>query len=786
MKASKRILSVVLALVLVMSLSVTAFAKTSSDEIAAPGGDYVVFSIQIGTRTVNFTWDEVNGKGEFKTTTDSYAAKIDDKQSTQEWTGVMLVDLLARAESKLGIKLADDDKISAIAADGYKSVFTVGDVRDADNRYMVAPDPVSNYDGDTVYANSYVRIVRGDETAMSNTANIRCLTGIEITDASGNAITTGTKTAGGDVENAVFYIAVKESEDSAFKFYYYTLDELKAYDNIYNFDYTDHSVDKIVSGRGASLKNLLADIADSNITDDMIVQYAESDGYHADAATAIEDSAYKDMVAWLGSEHVTSGGDTAAAVETVVCYDSWTTYDNPDENNVNSTEWEDADLNSGYLRAYRQRGDANSAVIKTLMGVVVSKSGQEFSGKDGCTLTAQSVDGNPIRFIEPSTGIAYTSQSITGLVPGMKYTVKAPDIAGAVISGDAKKTITAESGTGVVVTFTYKENPYLTVNGTVYTLSSFEAGKAMTQTPSAEEVAEHGTPYGYYDAMYYRYNGIWLSYLVSSDVTVKGTDGSTLAIAQADLGKYFIASGYTASKSSTNVSEGKRYVYAYSAPQLLIPSDGTLVGEEDVGKEGNRMVTVAMKSVASVSGGESGLPFTDLDGYSWAEDAIETLYNAGIVNGQSADKYGPAASIKRGDFMLMLVRAYGLTADTTDNFEDVASGSYWYDAIATAKALGIAKGDGTNFNPGSSITRQEAMTLLCRTLEVVGKDLSSYTADLSAYSDGDSVASWAAVSVRTLVGAGVINGKDGAIDPMGSMTRAEMAVALCRALENLK
>lgn len=785
MKTTKRITSLVLVLAMMMTLCISAYAKTDSEAIADPYGTAVVFSIQIGTKTVNFTWDEINGKGAYKTFTAEYPAKVNGELSSSQWTGVSLSDLLAAAEKKLGLQLEDSYQIKGIAADGYESSFTVADVRDAEMRYMVAADPVSNGE----YGNSYVRICRGDDTFMPAQANLRCLLSIEVLDANGEALSTGTKAQSGDVENSVFYVAVQETEGGPFKFFYFTMEELEAYDNLHDFKYIDHSVSKTVTGRGVSLKCLLKDL-DATITDDMIVQYAESDGYHADKDTAIEDSAYKDMVAWLGSEHVTSGGDTAAAVETVICYDSWTIYDNPDENNVNSTEWEDADFDSGYLRAYRQRDDANSAVIKTVMGIVVSPSGQVFTGSDGYTLTAKSVSGDAMRIIEPSTGKAYTQQSITGLVPGMQYAVSAPEIAGAEVSGEAVKVITAASGSDTEVSFTFKENDYLTIDGTTYTLSGLEALDAATQTPSKDEVDAHGTPYGYYDAMYYRYNGLWLKDLVSDNVTVTGTNGKTLTIAAADLGKYFVATGYTASKSSTNVSEGKRFTYAYSAPQLIIPSDGTLVGEAEAANEGNKKVTVVLDSLVSIAAGAapaaSKAPFTDVSAYPWAEEAVNTLYNDGFITGVTATEFQPTASIRRGDFMLMLVRAYGLEAEINGCFADVEEGAYYYNAIATAKALGIAKGDGENFNPRASITRQEAMTLLYRAAEAAGQDLSGFTADLSQYKDGNTVSSWAQAPIQALVGAGVINGKDGAIDPTGSMTRAELAVALYRAISLAK
>ena len=786
MKTTKRLLVVLLALALVLTLPTLALAKTSSDPIDAPAGNQAVFTVQAGDRSVAFTWDELSGNGAYTTVTNSYAAKVDGEQTTEDWTGVKLADLLANAEKQMGVSFASDYKISAVAADGYvASPFTVAEVKDAANNFIVACDPCSNYDEDQVYPDSYARILRTAET--SNLANIRCVTGIKVLDAAGQELkfsSNKAKTQGGDVANAVFYIAVKESASSGYKYYYYTRADLNAYDDTFDFKYVDHSVPKTVTGRGASLANLINDISDATITGDMIVQYAESDGYHADAATAIEDSAYKDKVSWLTSTHTTSGGDTAAAVQTMICLTSWTTFDNPDENNVNSTEWEDADLNSGYLRAYRQRDDANSAVIKTLMGVVISPSGDVFTGKDGYTLTAKSTNGQSIRIIEPSTGIAYDSQEVTGLVPGMKYAVKAPPITGATVYGSDTQIITAAEGTEAQAVFTYQESTWLTVADSAYTLSGFEALPTFTQTPTKDEVSAHGTPYGYYNAMYYRYTGVWLNDLVTGDAVLKAADGTSVTVPAAETEKYFIVSGYTASKSSTNVSEGKRYTYALATPQVIIPSEGTLVGEAEAGAEGNQKVTVAVDKLQAIQG-DPVVYFTDLGNYAWASDAIYDLVGKGVVKGQGGTIYGPALNIKRGDFMLMLVRAYDLKADYTDNFKDVASGSYYYDAIAIAKVLGIAQGDGTNFKPDASITRQEAMALLYRTLTITEHDMSAYNADLSSFTDNALVADWAKAPVSALVGAKIIQGSNNQLNPLGNMTRAEMAVALDKALLNL-
>jgi len=174
--------------------------------------------------------------------------------------------------------------------------------------------------------------------------------------------------------------------------------------------------------------------------------------------------------------------------------------------------------------------------------------------------------------------------------------------------------------------------------------------------------------------------------------------------------------------------------------------------------------------------------FLDLDGYGWAREAIESLHGDGIVNGISDGVYAPGSYIRRADFVLMLCRAYGLRSGGGGSFADVPAGAYYAEAVGTAKALGIAQGDGTFFRPADDVTRQEAMVFICRTLRAVGRDLSGYNADLGTFSDSGMIAGWAVDSVMALVGAGIINGKGGVIDPCGSMTRAEMAVALYRTL----
>ena len=195
----------------------------------------------------------------------------------------------------------------------------------------------------------------------------------------------------------------------------------------------------------------------------------------------------------------------------------------------------------------------------------------------------------------------------------------------------------------------------------------------------------------------------------------------------------------------------------------------------------------------SVKQKTSSAAFTDVNSksYSWASDAVDFLYYEEIAQG-TGGKYNPSSSITRGDFMLMLYRAFLEEAyeDYTPktNFSDVVKGtsSYskeTYQAVGVAKYLGIAQGSGGKFKPNSPITREEAMTLIYRTLDEIDWEL-SYEADVraSSFTDYGAISSYAKTAITDLVSHGVILGSSGKISPKSNITRAEMACILHRVL----
>ena len=98
--------------------------------------------------------------------------------------------------------------------------------------------------------------------------------------------------------------------------------------------------------------------------------------------------------------------------------------------------------------------------------------------------------------------------------------------------------------------------------------------------------------------------------------------------------------------------------------------------------------------------------------------------------------------------------ALGLEPGTGDNnFSDVKAEKWYCDYIKTASAYGIITGyDADTFGPNDTISREQAMTMIARAMEITG--LKAGLADseisnlLAGYSDSSSSAGYAKESIR--------------------------------------
>ncbi|MEA5038837.1 MAG: S-layer homology domain-containing protein, partial [Clostridiaceae bacterium] len=179
--------------------------------------------------------------------------------------------------------------------------------------------------------------------------------------------------------------------------------------------------------------------------------------------------------------------------------------------------------------------------------------------------------------------------------------------------------------------------------------------------------------------------------------------------------------------------------------------------------------------------GYNKVSFTDVASGSWYSDAVTFIAARGITNGTTYTTFSPNDAVTRGQFIVMLLRAFGIEPETnpTDNFTD-AGNTYYTGYLAKAKSLGITNGmGGDTFQPNSNISRQDMFTLLYRALDKLGA-LPAATTDktLADFSDAASVSDYAKDAFSALVKEGIVSGDKGMLDPRGLSTRAQMAKVL--------
>lgn len=242
--------------------------------------------------------------------------------------------------------------------------------------------------------------------------------------------------------------------------------------------------------------------------------------------------------------------------------------------------------------------------------------------------------------------------------------------------------------------------------------------------------------------------------------------------------------------ASTEVRTGTRY-YPRKSPNLSLVTFVPRVGYQGTvtltytGTDSQNRTYQGQVQIV-VSPNTSSAYFTDVaSGYGWAAPAVDFLYESGVVNGTGAGQFSPSRAITRGSFLAMVDRALSLPRTSRKDFPDVPAGSYYADSIQAAYGLGIVDGysDGT-FRPDAPLTRAAASAILYRAMQAVGWSIGSENpALLNAYPDSGSVPAYARGALSVLLQAGILNGtSDGELEPGRTMTRAEMAVVLARAL----
>ena len=172
--------------------------------------------------------------------------------------------------------------------------------------------------------------------------------------------------------------------------------------------------------------------------------------------------------------------------------------------------------------------------------------------------------------------------------------------------------------------------------------------------------------------------------------------------------------------------------------------------------------------------------FTDTEGH-WAEESIDKWSREyGIIQGYEDGTFRPDQSITRGAFAGILDRVLHFReVSSPDTFTDTA-GTYWEEAILKLRAAEVYLGNQGKALPGSTITRQQAVSMIGRAFRIAPETTSL------EYEDAAQVAEYAAPYISEFTARGYItDSADGRFRPADPITRAEIVSILGNMVQTL-
>ena len=182
------------------------------------------------------------------------------------------------------------------------------------------------------------------------------------------------------------------------------------------------------------------------------------------------------------------------------------------------------------------------------------------------------------------------------------------------------------------------------------------------------------------------------------------------------------------------------------------------------------------------------LPFTDVQTSHWFYDDVKYVFTNGLMNGISDTEFGPNLTTTRAMIVTVLWRLEGEpTVKYSMSFNDVASGTWYTEAVRWAASEGIVNGmSADQFAPNKAITREQLVTILYRYAIYKGMDISvGENTNILSYNDAFGIAKYAIPAMQWACGEGLVKGDNGNLMPAGSATRAQVAAILHRFCENV-
>lgn len=182
--------------------------------------------------------------------------------------------------------------------------------------------------------------------------------------------------------------------------------------------------------------------------------------------------------------------------------------------------------------------------------------------------------------------------------------------------------------------------------------------------------------------------------------------------------------------------------------------------------------------------------FTDVPGNIWYRSYVYDLVGKGIMQGKGDGRFDPDGKLSRAEMVAIMARSALTEAELRQyefqgDFKDVTVKHWAYRYINWAAEAGVVNGcgDGT-FQPNRPVSRQDMAVMLVNFSRATGRQITPTRPPVN-FTDGGSIAKYAAASVSACQQAGVITGSDsGAFMPKDTASRAQAATMYSRFLAN--
>ncbi|MHA7964422.1 cadherin-like beta sandwich domain-containing protein [Paenibacillus sp. CAU 1782] len=236
-------------------------------------------------------------------------------------------------------------------------------------------------------------------------------------------------------------------------------------------------------------------------------------------------------------------------------------------------------------------------------------------------------------------------------------------------------------------------------------------------------------------------------------------------------------------KSDNNTNPS---IYRYDTEQKEWTAVDTVIeGNFVTAKVDRQGVYAVLQTSKEVDGGES--EETPTSGYSdikehWAEEAVKRASELGIVSGYTDHSFMPERQVSRAEFTIMLMKAIGQDVlGEPVRFTDQGQIPEW---AMESIAKAVAKGIVGGYGDGSF---QPSKTISRAEMAVMiarALSLPNQATVSAGFADDSSIPEWAKSSVHILKEQGILSGRGGnRFDPSAFTTRAEAITLILRLLD---